>query len=670
VAAEIAEPGGLGGTDVPFGARLAAAEEAVTSLAEAADDLGQVADEDLTGVMGELTTLVGRLDALRVAVTTQVRERDVFRRQGATSVTAWLRADVRTADVAASLAHLSARASEMPKITALLAAGQVSLAQAGTACWQIAHLPEGPRPPDTVGEPAPPPDSGPEPSASIDDGPQDELWAGLWRHGDVHAAADELFSRFMPRLDSDRLRSLGAHLREAADAQERATEDYSAYARRYLRLSRGFGGVGELSGRLHPEAVDQVLAALAELGAKAGPDDPRTKPQRWADALVYLTGLAGLTTPAPEPTPPPPNPETSSSPASNPSPPSSSSPQSDPGPQSGPQSDSGTQASSSAQSGPGTQARPDAGAEPDDDQPSPDGGHGHGSSSSSGHSHPTAPGRPQPVAGAAGVAPSGLRRPRVIVTVPLSTLLGQPLSPGAVLGAGTPITGEAARRLACDADLVRLVTGPPGLHAGCLRPSGADTHPPGTDCGQAHSTDPGSPEAQSRPPGGGLGARPGRGARPGHGGGAPPGKQATGVERDATGQLTEVLAGVISGLPWPLGGPSAVLDIGRRSQSWTPRQRDALYGQYGGRCGAPGCRRGIDVLHHIVHWAHGGATTVANGAPFCLFHHWLVHEGGWRVAKGPDGGLVLIAPPPGWQPGTIYRHGKPVRETAPDTDAP
>jgi hypothetical protein len=45
--------------------------------------------------------------------------------------------------------------------------------------------------------------------------------------------------------------------------------------------------------------------------------------------------------------------------------------------------------------------------------------------------------------------PTGLRRPRVIVTVPLSTLLGNPLAPGAVLGAGTPITGEAARRLAC-----------------------------------------------------------------------------------------------------------------------------------------------------------------------------------------------------------------------------
>jgi hypothetical protein len=138
---------------------------------------------------------------------------------------------------------------------------------------------------------------------------------------------------------------------------------------------------------------------------------------------------------------------------------------------------------------------------------------------------------------------------------------------------------------------------------------------------------------------------------------------------DATGRLTDVLAGLIGLLPRPLGGPSAVLDIGRRSQSWTPRQRDALYGQYGGRCGAPGCQRGIDVLHHIVHWAQGGTTTVANGAPFCLFHHWLVHEGGWRVAKDHLGALVLAPPPQGWQPGTIYRHGKPVPETSPRTAA-
>ena len=206
--------------------------------------------------------------------------------------------------------------------------------------------------------------------------------------------------------------------------------------------------------------------------------------------------------------------------------------------------------------------------------------------------------------------PAGLRRPRVIVTVPLSTLLGAPLAPGAVLGAGTPLTAEAARRLACDADIIRLIT----------------TKPPD-------------------PTGG------------------------TGQEWDATAQLARLLAAAIGQLPRPLGGPSAALDIGRQSQSWTPRQRDALYAQYGGRCARHGCIRRIDVIHHIIHWLFGGRTQTINGAPLCLHDHWLVHEGGWRISRQPDGALIFIPPPPGWQPGTLYRRGTPLPETNPHPHA-
>jgi len=557
VAAEIPEPANPEGADAPFGACLDDAAVAVSRLAAAAGHLEEVADGDLTNVMRQLTTLVGQLDGLRVAVTGQVRDRGVFRRDGAASVSAWLRADVRTADVAWSLSQLAGKSGELPRISALLADGSVSLAQAGTACWQVSHLPDTPqqpRPADEQGE-------------SRDPEPSDDLWAGLWRSGDLHAAADELFARFLPRLDSDRLRALGAHLREAADAEERAGEDYDAYARRCLRLSRGFGGIGELSGRLHPEAAEQVLAAFEELGAKAGPDDSRTKAQRWADVLIYLTGLAGLCPPGLGPGIPP---------------------------------------------DPSTQPAP---ANPDDDQPSPAGGHGHDSTATSGAAGVSAAeAAPRPAdASADGAVPVGLRRPRVIVTVPLSSLLGHPLAPGAVLGAGTPLPAEAARRLSCDAEVIRLITSAapdlPGPHL----------------------------------------------ARPGG---------------NATGQLTDLLAGAIAQLPRPLGAPSAALDIGRRSQGWTPRQRDALHALYGGRCGAPGCTRPIEVIHHIVHWVHGGLTKLSNGAPFCCYHHWLVHEGGWQVIREPDGTLVLIPPPPGWRPGTIYRRGKPLTETAPGVSRP
>lgn len=126
--------------------------------------------------------------------------------------------------------------------------------------------------------------------------------------------------------------------------------------------------------------------------------------------------------------------------------------------------------------------------------------------------------------------------------------------------------------------------------------------------------------------------------------------------------MTALLADAIAALPRPLGGPSAILDAGRKHPGWTPRQRDALHIQYGGHCGYPRCQGLIDVIHHVIHWIEGGPTAVWNGLPLCRYHHWLVHEGGWRLRKYPDGNVTVFPPPPGWRPGTIYRRGQPIRE--------
>ena len=392
----------------------------------------------------------------------------------------------------------------------------------------------------------------------------EQAWAGLWRAGDVHAAADALFATFLPALDGAQLRQLGAHLREAADARDRATEDRDAYARRSLRISRSLHGIAEITGRLHPEAAQQVIAAFEQLGRKTGPDDDRTKAQRWADAFARLTAAGPGRTAEPSA---PASPADSTGHAHAPA------PRDDPG-------DEGDEG---------------------DDQPGPANGY-------TGHDHDAqasdAGGRSDSHAQLdrlAGQIPAGYQQPRIIVTVPLSTLLGRPLAPGAILGSGTQLTAEAARRLACDAEVVRLVTSP-------------------------------DPLSSIGPPG------------------------------DATARLTELLTAAIADLPPPLAAPSAVLDIGRKSPGWTPRQRDALHAQYGGRCGFGRCDGPIDVIHHIIHWLHGGKTRIINGFPCCGYHHWLIHEGGWRIKKHPGGTITTYPPPPGWRPGTIYRSGKLVRE--------
>jgi hypothetical protein len=90
-------------------------------------------------------------------------------------------------------------------------------------------------------------------------------------------------------------------------------------------------------------------------------------------------------------------------------------------------------------------------------------------------------------------------------------------------------------------------------------------------------------------------------------------------------------------------------DIGRQSPGWTPRQRDALHAQYGGHCGFGRCDGPIDVIH-IIHWLHGGKTRITNGFPCCLYHHWLIHEGGWRISKRSDGTITTIPHPPAGNP--------------------
>ena len=97
----------------------------------------------------------------------------------------------------------------------------------------------------------------------------------------------------------------------------------------------------------------------------------------------------------------------------------------------------------------------------------------------------------------------------------------------------------------------------------------------------------------------------------------------------------------------PAGIP---LDLGRQVRTFTGPQRQALAARDRG-CRFPGCTRPVmhTDAHHLVPWAQGGASDLANGLLLCRFHHRKVHEGGWRIVptdpvRAANGSLRFIGP--------------------------
>ena len=80
-------------------------------------------------------------------------------------------------------------------------------------------------------------------------------------------------------------------------------------------------------------------------------------------------------------------------------------------------------------------------------------------------------------------------------------------------------------------------------------------------------------------------------------------------------------------LPMVLGGDSEPLDVGRSRRLFTRGQRLALVARDKG-CSFEGCTVPATWCdaHHVVHWGHGGRTSVGNGALLCPRHHTEVHD--------------------------------------------
>jgi hypothetical protein len=204
-------------------------------------------------------------------------------------------------------------------------------------------------------------------------------------------------------------------------------------------------------------------------------------------------------------------------------------------------------------------------------------------------------------------------RPQLLVTVDLDSLLSRPSSGGVggETGWAGPLAPEACRRLACDGAVTRVLV--------TRQPNPTRQPHPGSD------------------PNPDLAAAAGGRADP------PP---ATGDPTSVEG-LQARLRAAAALLPLTLGGaPSQPLDVGRATRVVQPAQRAALAVRDRG-CVFPGCDRPLAwcEAHHLQHWLHGGPTNQANLALLCRAHHRAVHEGGWQLARGPDGRFTATPPP-------------------------
>ena len=94
-----------------------------------------------------------------------------------------------------------------------------------------------------------------------------------------------------------------------------------------------------------------------------------------------------------------------------------------------------------------------------------------------------------------------------------------------------------------------------------------------------------------------------------------------------------------------MSGRSEPMDVGRRTPVVSPALRRAVIAR-DRTCRFPGCERPASWcdVHHIVPWAQGGDTSLANSILLCRRHHWLVHPPGRFSLVLTDGRPVFRRP--------------------------
>ena len=91
---------------------------------------------------------------------------------------------------------------------------------------------------------------------------------------------------------------------------------------------------------------------------------------------------------------------------------------------------------------------------------------------------------------------------------------------------------------------------------------------------------------------------------------------------------------------------SVVIDVGRAKRVISGPTKRALRAR-DGHCVWPGCDRPASWSdgHHLIHWIHGGSTSLDNLVLLCHRHHRMVHEDNWQIAKTDDGRIMTVKVP-------------------------
>ncbi|MGY1718152.1 DUF222 domain-containing protein [Blastococcus sp. SYSU DS0552] len=220
----------------------------------AAVDLGELSDDALLELVGELSTTANRVAA---ALTTAVRaadRRDAYRRDGAVSMKAWLRGSCRMApEQATATVSTGRRLEQLPETAAAFAAGAISAAHARVITKAMT--------PGRIAKAA---------EIGIDLGETDGILADLARATAPHETARGV-KEWVAGVDPD------------------GTLDDAADVRRRFTMASGLDGRVHLRGELDAaggEYLHTALGALMNGDRPAG--DLRSHAERQADALVVL----------------------------------------------------------------------------------------------------------------------------------------------------------------------------------------------------------------------------------------------------------------------------------------------------------------------------------------------------------------------------------------------